>query len=401
MLFYLDTGNKDMCCGCGACESICPTKCMTMVADEEGFLYPEKQDDLCTDCGLCESVCPSIHKEKIDYKESGNLPKAFMAINKDEAIVHNSASGGVFSAVANAYCKGDFVVFGSQFYDGLKVVHSHVHSLEEIGKYRKSKYVQSDIGDSYKKTKEYLKSGKKVLFTGTPCQIAGLRLYLKKEYEHLFCLDLVCHGVPSQKIFDRYLQYLESKYKEKVINFSFREKTVDKRGKWNSKNAKMKIGIKEIIIPPNEDPYLRGFHGELYYRPSCYKCKYANSKRISDITMADFWGVEKLYPDEDVHKGVSVLIINTNKGNNFLNDLNNNMNLTEVDFNYVVQSNAQLNRPAKLHHKREQFFDLLNYNNFHYAVECCIPKPPIIRKIVAKVLPAGIKKIIKKLIIRK
>ncbi|HHU18284.1 MAG TPA: 4Fe-4S dicluster domain-containing protein [Clostridiales bacterium] len=399
-MFYLDTGNKDMCCGCGACESICPTKCITMVADEEGFLYPKKQDDLCTDCGLCESVCPSIHKEKIDYKESGNLPKAFMAINKDEAIVHNSASGGVFSAVANAYCKDNFVIFGAQFDDQLRVIHSHVHSLDEIDKYRKSKYVQSDINDSYKKAEEYLKSGKRVLFTGTPCQIAGLRLYLKKEYEHLFCVDLVCHGVPNQKIFDKYIQYLENKYKGKVTDFTFRHKIINKQDKWNSRNVKIRISERELIMNANEDKYLRGFHPGLYYRPSCYKCKYANPKRISDLTMADFWGVEKLFPEKDVHKGISALIVNSVKGNKLLSDLNQIMELNEVDFDYVIQSNAQLNRPAKINPKREQFFDLLNENRFDLAVDRCIPRPSIIRRIASKVLPTSTKDFIKKLVFK-
>lgn len=400
VLFYLDTGIKEICCGCRACETICPQKCITMTEDEEGFYYPLKQDDLCTDCGLCESVCPSIHKEKIDYKESGNLPKAFMAINKDEAIVHNSASGGVFSAVANAYCKDNFVIFGAQFDDQLRVIHSHVHSLDEIDKYRKSKYVQSDINDSYKKAEEYLKSGKRVLFTGTPCQIAGLRLYLKKEYEHLFCVDLVCHGVPNQKIFDKYIQYIEQKYKEKVTDFTFRHKTIDKKGSWNSKNVKLKTDKREVASSPNKDPYLRGFHGELYYRPSCYKCKYSNPKRISDLTMADFWGVEKLFPDKDVHKGISVLIVNSVKGNKLLSNLNQIMELKEVELDFVIQNNAHLNRPAKINPKRAQFFDLLNKSRFDLAIDRCIPRPSIIRRIASKVLPTSIKSFIKKLVFK-
>ena len=399
-MFYLDTGDKELCCGCRACETICPKKCITMTEDEEGFYYPLKQDDLCINCGLCESVCPSIHKEKIDHTASETILKAFLAINKDEKTVYKSASGGVFSAVANAYCKDNFVIFGAQFDGQLRVIHSHVHSLDEINKYRKSKYVQSDINDSYKKAEEYLKSGKRVLFTATPCQIAGLRLYLKKEYEHLFCVDLVCHGVPSQKIFDKYIQYIEQKYKEKVTDFTFRHKTIDKQDKWNSRNVKIRISERELIMNSNEDKYLRGFHPGLYYRPSCYKCKYANLKRISDLTMADFWGVEKLFPDKDVHKGISALIVNSVKGNKLLSDLNQIMELNEVDFDYVIQSNAQLNRPAKINPKREQFFDLLNENRFDLAVDRCIPRPSIIRRIASKVLPTSTKDFIKRLVFK-
>jgi coenzyme F420-reducing hydrogenase beta subunit len=261
LVFYLDTGNKEMCCGCRACETVCPIKCITMIEDKEGFYYPLKQNDLCINCGLCEGVCPSIHKEKIDHIASETIPKAFLAINKDEKTVYNSASGGVFSAVVNAYCKDNYVIFGAQFDDQLRVIHSHVHSLDEIDKYRKSKYVQSNINDSYKKAEAYLKSGKRVLFTGTPCQIAGLRLYLKKEYEHLFCVDLVCHGVPSQKIFDKYIQYIEQKYKEKVTDFTFRHKTIDKKGSWNSKNVKLKTDKREVASSPNKDPYLLHISG--------------------------------------------------------------------------------------------------------------------------------------------
>ncbi len=254
--------------------------------------------------------------------------------------------------------------------------------------------------DSYKKAEEYLKLGKRVLFTGTPCQIAGLRLYLKKEYEHLFCVDLVCHGVPSQKIFDKYIQYLENRYKGKVTDFTFRHKIINKQDKWSSKNVKIRISERELIMNANEDKYLRGFRTELFYRPSCYKCKYANPKRISDLTLADFWGVRKLFPEKDVHKGISVLIVNSFKGNKLLKDLNQIMELNEVDLNYVIQSNAQLNRPAEINPKREQFFDLLNKSRFDLAVDYCIPKPTIIRRIASKVLPPSIKGFIIKLVFK-
>lgn len=377
-----------------------------MAEDEEGFLYPQKQEELCIDCGLCKSVCPTIHKEKIDHKKEDNLPRVFMAINKDETIVNNSASGGVFTAVANVYCEDNFVVFGSQFDDELKVSHSHVHSLEEIGKYRKSKYVQSDIGDSFKKAKEYLKAGKKVLFTGTPCQIAGLRLYLKKEYENLFCVDLICHGVPSQKVFDKYMEFIEIKYKDKVKSYNFREKTVDKVGEWDSKNVKINFEKrKSLIVNPTKDKYLKGYGRGLFLRPSCYKCRYSNPKRISDITMGDFWGVGRFFPEQDVHKGVSLIVINTKKGSNLLQQLNLELNLSEVDYGSFIEqkskitSNSKLIKSTKFNPKRPQFFDVLNKKRFDKAVDHCIPEVPLmIKRVASRVLPRNVKRLIKKII---
>lgn len=374
-----------------------------MAQDEEGFLYPQKQKDSCIVCGLCESVCPTIHKKKIDHKNEDNLPRVFMAINKDEMIVHNSASGGVFTALANAYCKenDNFVIFGSQFNDELKVIHSCVQSLVEIEKYRKSKYVQSDIGDSFIKTEDYLKAKKKVLFTGTPCQIAGLRLYLRKEYENLVCADLICHGVPSQKIFDKYIEFIETKYKGKVKSYNFREK-ITNRGGWNSRNVKINFAKrKPLIMNSIKDKYLKGFHSGLYYRPSCYECKYANPERISDMTMADFWGVEKLYPGKDVHKGVSVLIINSKKAGILLKNINKYMQLSEIDFDFFVEfkSKSQFVRPTRLNPKRQQFFDVLNKKRFDKAVDNCMPELPLmIKRVASRVLPTNVKKLIKRII---
>lgn len=234
-----------------------------------------------------------------------------------------------------------------------------------------------------------------MLFTGTPCQIAGLRLYLGKDYENLFCLDIVCHGVPNQIIFDRYMEYLEFKYKGKITEFNFRHKAVDRKGTWNSRNVKMKIESREIIMNSQNDKYLKGFHKSLFYRPSCYNCKYANSNRISDITMADFWGVDKLYPGEDVHKGVSVILVNTKKGQNITNQLCNYMYLKETDLQYVVNRNSQLNRPTSKHERYDDFFQLINNMRFDEVVDRCIPEPLLIKKIASKILPLEVKRMIK------
>lgn len=397
-MFYLDSNDKEMCCGCQACKMICPTNCISMHEDERGFVYPKKDKELCIDCGMCEEVCPFIQKSRIDYDNNMEFPKAYLAINKDEDILFNSASGGVFSAVTNTFCDDNFVVFGVQFDQSFNAIHTHTDSIEGTYKYRKSKYLQSDISSSYKEAEEFLKKGKKVLFTGTPCQIAGLRLYLGKDYENLLCLDLVCHGVPAQAIFNKYLNYLEFEHGGKVTGFTFRHKTVDEKGIRNSRNVKMDIGSKEIIMNSKNDKYLRGFHNALFYRPSCYNCKYANPNRISDITMADFWGVDKLFPEEDVHKGVSVILVNTKKGQNIVKQLDSDMYLKETDLQYVVNRNTQLNRPTTKHKRYDDFFRIFDSMRFDEAVDHCIPEPSLIKKIASKILPLEVKRLIKSII---
>lgn len=397
-MFYLDLGEKEMCSGCQACESVCPSNCISMVEDEEGFNYPFKNKELCTDCGLCEKVCPFIQKEKIDSFKINKLPKAYLAINKDNNILFNSASGGVFSAVAKEYCNGEYIIFGAQFDDKFNVIHTYTNSLENISLYRRSKYVQSSINLTYKNAKYFLDLGKKVLFTGTPCQVAGLKLYLLKDYTNLFCLDLVCHGVPSQKVFNKYISYIENINKGKITDIHFRYKTTDKNGKWNSKNVKVNINGKSIIYNSKDDYFLKGYQGELFYRPSCYNCKYANSKRVSDITMGDFWGVKRLFPNKDVHKGVSIIIVNTANGLNILNDLKRTMEIENVNFDFLTKNNTRLIKPARMNIKRKYFFDLLESESFDVAIDRCIKKNSFMRKIVSKLLPPKIKNIINKIL---
>jgi coenzyme F420-reducing hydrogenase beta subunit len=398
-MFYLETGRKVDCCGCRACEHICPMNCIRMIEDEEGFYYPLKNDDLCTHCGLCEKVCPNVNKNKLSSSADKVFqPKAYMAIHRDETVLAESASGGVFSAIVESYCKDNFVVFGVEFDEKLHAIHSYSETIEGTDKYRKSKYIQSDINDSYKKVERFLREGKSVLFTGTPCQIAGLRLFLRKDYDNLFCVDLVCHGVPSQKVFNDYKDYLQKKYEGEIRSFTFRHKTHTNSKDWNSRNIKAVINDKTIVMNSQEDVYLKGYHSGLFYRPACYECKYANPNRVSDVTMADFWGVEKLYPNENVHKGVSVLLANTAKGQLLVQKMHKQMKLDKVDINYVIESNAQLNRPAKMHPKRDKFYRLIKTKRFDEAVDLCIPRPSLVRRVASKILPQGIKNVIVKLL---
>ena len=395
-MFYLTTKNKEDCYGCGGCQLICPNQFIIMRNDNDGFLYPEKSSNNCGTCNLCESVCPNVNKGKIECKEG--QPTAYLGIHKDDKTLQESSSGGVFSGVAQVFCVDNYRVFGAQFGEKLKVEHTYVSQIDQIARFRKSKYVLSDMSDTYKMAKIFLIEGKRVLFTGTPCQVAGLKLYLGKAYENLLCVDVVCHGAPSQKVFDSYIKFLESKHGGRVNSFSFRHKTYSWLKGWNSRNVKYSIGEESFVFSSTEDSYLRGYHRGLFYRPSCYKCKYANPQRISDITMADFWGVDELFPKIDVHKGCSVLISNTEKGQEWMDRLEESMTLEKVELSDVIKRNSQLREPAKKHHKREVFFSNLGKQDFESVVNLCIPKERItIRKIVVKFVPYKMKRIIKRL----
>lgn len=375
-MFYLETGMKSHCYGCRACEHVCPLDCIDMLEDNEGFRYPSKNDARCADCGHCRSVCPNAQAPFLLANGNTHQPRGFMAIHRDECIRESSSSGGAFSAIVEAFCNhdGEFAIFGAEFDDHFKVVHSYAESVAATERFRKSKYVQSDTQDGYVKARRFLREGRRVLFTGTPCQIAGLRLYLGREYENLLTVDLVCHGVPSSKVFSKYLTYLRHRFGGPVLSFTFRYKTCNRWGKWNSRNVKVDFGSRHVIMDSQTDLYLQAFHAGLFNRPSCYECRFATPRRISDITLADFWGLERVDKEEQVHKGVSALLINTPKGEFLLDDLSRYMRLVEVDSAIIVEGNSQLQHPVRLHPFRQRFFQQLNStDDFRKAVSACIP----------------------------
>jgi len=368
-----------------------------MAEDTEGFSYPIKNKELCNNCDLCKNVCPNVNKNKIENSDVQFMSKAYLAIHNDEEVLYSSSSGGVFSAIVQSFCKDDFIVFGVEFDKDFNVVHTCADTIKDTEKYRKSKYIQSDISDSYKQAEIFLKESKRVLFTGTPCQIAGLRLYLKKECENLFCVDFVCHGVPSQKVFNEYKEYLKNIYSGPITSFTFRHKT-HVNNVWQSRNIKAEINGETIINDSNEDIYLRGYHEGLFYRPSCYECKYANPNRVSDITMGDFWSVKKLYPKENPHKGVSAILINSTKAANLLVHMKTIMSTIEVDKKNVVEHTGQLRAPTPLNPKRDEFFNSLGAVGFDRLIEKYCKRKSIARRITSEFLPENIKHLIRRVI---
>lgn len=306
----IEITKKQNCSGCYACKNICPKQCIDMREDNEGFWYPQVDKDKCINCGLCEKICPIINN-----KERVNEIKAYACINKDEKIRAKSSSGGIYTLLAECIINNGGVVFGARFDEELNLVHSYTDNIQGLEQFRGSKYLQSRIGQSYKKAKEFLEKDIKVLFSGTPCQISGLLSYLSKEYENLICIDIICHGVPSPKVFKLYRDELEKKYGSTTQRIDFRCKDYG----WKLFCVLLSFNNNtQYMKDLNNDVYMNGFLQNLYLRPSCYECKSKTLNRLSDITIADFWGIQNIASELDDDKGTSLVLVNSNKGKKYL-----------------------------------------------------------------------------------
>jgi Formate hydrogenlyase subunit 6/NADH:ubiquinone oxidoreductase 23 kD subunit (chain I) len=336
--------SKYKCCGCNACVQICPKQCIKLLEDKEGFLYPHVDKSSCVKCKLCINACPIINRNE------KRIPcKSFALINKNDTIRLESSSGGAFSLLAERVLKENGVVFGARLNPNNEVVHDYIESIESLHYFRGSKYVQSRIDDTYKQAKSFLNNDRQVLFSGTPCQIAGLKQYLGKEYVNLLMVDFVCHGVPSPKVWKL---YIDSLLIRQIFQISFRNK---KHG-WRRYSLYIKKSkgdkVDELCEPLTENIYLKGFLSDLYLRPSCYKCKFRNFRSGSDMTIADFWGIERCLPEIDDNKGVSAVLIHTNN----LLTIDENVILREVTYEDVLISNQAILYSPMKHYNRSRFF---------------------------------------------
>ena len=340
------------CCGCGACVQVCPKQCIHLKEDAEGFLYPEVDESVCIDCGLCEKVCPITHQAE------KKLPlKVYAAINPNEKVRFLSSSGGIFIMLAEAVIRRGGVVFGARFNERWEVIHDYAETIEGISAFRESKYVQSYMGDCYKMAESFLKGGREVLFSGTPCQIAALRRFLRKEYENLIGVDIICHGVPSPKVWRLYLQELLKGLKidtAEIEHINFRDKTYGwKRFSFSLLSDKMKY-----CEPFNENVFMKGFLSDLYLRPSCYQCPSRAGKSGSDITIADYWNIPQVFPDFDDDKGVCIVLVNSEKGKRVCESLNFISRITEYED--VKPKNGGFKEVTSVHPNRDYFFNRLD-----------------------------------------
>lgn len=353
--------DKKDCMGCHACSNICPQDCISMDIDNEGFWYPKVDYDKCIKCNQCVKVCPIINKKIVK-----NEPSAYACINKDEAIRLESSSGGIFTLIAEQVIDDGGVVFGAGFDENFKVMHSYIETKEELEKLRGSKYVQSKIGDTYKYVKDFLQQGRTVLFSGTPCQISGLKSYLGQAYENLFCIDIVCHGVPSPKVWDKYISYREDIAGSQAQRIAFRLKNEG----WKRYSVLFLFkNNTEYIQNQRKDLYMRAFLKNVCLRPSCYKCEFKSLHRQSDITLADFWGIQKMLAEMDDDKGTSLIFVNSKNGQLMLDKIKGDILYKEVDINQAVSYNSAAIKSVEYSPKREGFFKELDQLDFDKLVK--------------------------------
>ncbi len=338
------------CTGCYVCVVACPKKCVEMVTDEEGFWYPRVKEGDCTDCGLCKKACSLINQNTLNQ----NMEiRAYAAINNDKDIRLVSSSGGIFSILA-AYVLGQGgVVFGASFDEEFNVIHKYIEDIEDLQDLRGSKYVQSKIGESYKVAEAFLKSGRLVLFSGTPCQIEGLLAYLKQPYANLITQDLICHGVPSPQVWRDYLEWRSA-----LVNGA-RPQKIAFRAKdegWRRFSVFFLFeNNTEYRATLDKDPMMQVFLKNLCLRPSCYDCHFKTKGRRSDITLADFWGIKNVEPEMDDDKGTSLVIIQSKKGEELFKQIEEKIIAVEVDVDKAVFYNSAMIQSAKRNPKREKF----------------------------------------------
>lgn len=354
---YLKNGNKSDCSGCTACMNICPRNAIKMEWDEEGFKYPVIDREKCINCGACYKICPNVKK-----LSENNILEAYGAKHKNQQERITSRSGGVFIAISDYILKQNGVVYGAELKEDFSVIHNRATTKEQRDKFKGSKYIQSNMDNIIKSVQQDLKDNKKVLFSGTPCQIAAVNACIKGNYkENLYTCDLICHGVPSELIFKEFLKYIEEKQNKKIKNFIFR----DKRFGWESHYETF---IFEDDMELTTQYFRNLFYGHHILRPSCYKCNYANIHRPADITIADFWGIDKVNPDFMDKNGVSLIIINNEKGRKIFEQIKSDIITIDCSVEDCIKYTYTLTKSTPITENREEFWKDYKNKKFDYII---------------------------------
>lgn len=368
--------DRQLCTGCTVCKNICPQKAISMLPDDKGFLRPFINDEICINCNICIKSCPQ--NKEIEYH---NIINVFAALNKNDEIRNNSSSGGVFTALAQYIISQDGLVFGAAITDNMHIKHIGVSKKSDLQKLRGSKYVQSDTANTFNEIKTALKQDKYVLFSGTPCQVDALNNYLGqlKNSEYFITIDLLCHGVPSPMIFDKFIKHIEKQHNKKVSNVLFR----DKNPGWSFYS--MKIIFNDGSTLNSDRSYIDAFLKDLFLRESCYNCKYVGYKRVSDISLGDYWGYMETPPEfiEDDDRGISAVLINTAKGQNIFDSVKDILLIAKRNQLDVARKNMPL---VKKIEKPDNFNDFWkdNCENWENLSEKYFPKNDLIYDWISK-----------------
>lgn len=398
--------SQEECTSCMACYAACPAGAIHIGKDEQGFYRPVIDPAKCIGCRRCVAVCPAHgHLHRNEPK------KAMAAYVRDKALRAASTSGGAFSAIAEQILSENGIVFGAAFDEDFVVRHQYIDKMEELGKLRVSKYVQSCVGDSFRQAKAFLEAGRRVFFTGTPCQINGLKNFLGKDYENLLTADIVCHGVPSPQIFSEYLQRIEESCASKIESVRFRYKTDEYRYSGNECLYNMKIMLcngTQYIKKVNEDPYLLAFFSNLCLNSSCYACQFAAKERPGDLTLADFWGFRAPSLDwVDTGKGISLVLLNTEKGEQIFEKAVPAIKCCERPMQEAIAGNPHLSHPISRGEKYAEFWQDYHAHGYAYVEKKYFaPIPPANANDSAMVklkksIPPHVKYILKKILKRK
>lgn len=356
----IEIENKTDCCGCQACGDICHAEAISFHPDHEGFWYPEVDRNKCTDCHLCEKICPVLNIDALKHHNK-SAPKVFGGYNKDIVIRFDSTSGGVFSLLAQAMYKQKGYVSGAIYTDDFKVVNFISDDKKDLRRLRSSKYVQSNAEGLYKRIKSLLESGEKVLACGSPCQMAALRSFLRKDYENLIIVDFLCRATNSPKVFEKYKESLEARYGSKIV--AIKDKNKDHG--WHSLARKVTFENGQVYYGEgHEDDYRRGYHANVFERPSCYECKFKGVPRISDITLGDFWGIGSVDPSLEQNLGTSLVMINSEKGEKYFDIIRDKLVMKEFSLDDIVPGNSTAIMGGKLPYPagidRNEFFKALD-----------------------------------------
>ena len=351
---------KDKCCGCSVCANVCPKGCISLASDFEGFLYPEIDNSKCINCGLCRKKCPVLQSNGSD---ENRIPEAYAVKAKDLELRLSSSSGGAFSLLANYILKKGGVVCGAAMTSDCKSVeHIIIDKQDDLYKLRGSKYVQSNIGSVYKDLLPIIKSGQEVLFSGTPCQIDGLRKFLGKDYDNLLLVEVICHGVPSPEILKNYVNWQERKSGAQIVKIDFRHK----KRSWTIFGNRLENSQRKVLYSTlREDPYLLMFLRNYCLRPSCYNCHFKNFKPRADFSLGDFWGVKNVHPDFFDDKGISLVLSHNKTAKNVFEKLKGEMEYKESDCMAALKYNICMLESVKRPKERDTFFEDMNKMDFN------------------------------------